>query len=142
MPLHSTLSSIDHYRAVGPVLRLAIPAAGRQETLSAIQSPSVSLALLIFEVLANPKSALKTPTNIRLDDEQFFWLRRGVASSRVEVIRERLPDHLVFYFIALDLILSFFFKLNCNSSQKRNSKQPTWFVPLLALPRFSQAQAP
>jgi len=46
--LHSTLPTIDHYRADGPVLRLAIPAAGRQETLSAIQSPSVSLALLLF----------------------------------------------------------------------------------------------
>ena len=102
MPLHSTLSSIDHYRAVGPVLRLAIPAAGRQETLSAIQSPSVSLALLLFEVLANPKSALKTPTNTRLDDEQFFWRQRGVASSRVDVIREVLPDRVVFYFVALD----------------------------------------
>ena len=99
--LHSTLATIDHYRADGPVLRLAIPAAGRQETLSAIQSPAVSLALLLFEVLANPKSALKTPTNTRLDDEQFFWLRRGAASSRVDVIREVLSDEVEIYLFPL-----------------------------------------
>jgi len=52
-------------------------------------------------VLANPRSALKTPPNTRLDDELFFWRQRGAASSRVDVIREVLHDQVEIYLLPL-----------------------------------------